>query len=182
MNDIIDRFLRKIKYKENNLYYLYNGTKINYELTFNEQANIIDKNRKQMNIIINKNDEIKIINKKIISKYIICHMCKENVLIIFDNFKINFHDCKNNHKIIKTLSEFENTQKIDLNNIICIEFNINNKGNKYNNDFYICNKCNINLCPLCKSNHDKNHNIINYIDKNCLCHYHEDEKYIIIKF
>ena len=46
MKVIIDRFLIKIKYKENNLYYLYNGTKINYELTFNEQANIIDKNRK----------------------------------------------------------------------------------------------------------------------------------------
>ena len=72
MKVIIDRFLIKIKYKENNLYYLYNGTKINYELTFNEQANVIDKNRKQMNIIVNKNDEIKIINKEIISKYIIC--------------------------------------------------------------------------------------------------------------
>ena len=181
MKDIIDRFLIKIKYKENNLYYLYNGTKINYELTFNEQANIIDKNRKQMNIIVNKNDEIKIINKEIISKNIICPICKENVLINYDNFKINFHDCKNNHNMIKTLSEFEKTQKIDLNNIICNECNINNKGNTHNNDFYICNTCNINLCPLCKSNHDKNHNIINYEDKNYICRKHKDEKFIITK-
>ena len=32
MKDIIDRFLIKIKNKENNLYYLYNGSKINFEL------------------------------------------------------------------------------------------------------------------------------------------------------
>ena len=47
MKDIIDAFLIKIHNKENNLYYLYNGTKINFELTFNEQANDFDKNRKK---------------------------------------------------------------------------------------------------------------------------------------
>jgi len=161
MKDIIDRFLIKIKNKENNLYYLYNGSKINDKLTFNEQANDIDKNRKQMNIIVNKNDEIKIINKEIISKYIICPECKENILINFDNFKINFHDCKKNQNIIKALNEFEDTQKINLNKIVCNECKINNKGNTHNNEFFICNTCNINICPLCKLNHDKNHNIIN---------------------
>ena len=32
------------------------------------------------------------------------------------------------------------------------------------NENYIkyCNTCKINICPLCKSKHDKNHNIINY--------------------
>ena len=47
MKDIINNFLIKIENKENNLYYLYNGKKINYELTFNEQANDFDKNRKK---------------------------------------------------------------------------------------------------------------------------------------
>ena len=178
MKDIIDKFLIKIKSKKNNLYYLYNGSKINFELTFNEQANDLDKNRKQMNILVNKNDETKIINKEIISKDIICPICKENILINFDNFKINFYDCKNNHKISKTLNEFEETQKMNLNNIVCNECNINNKGNTHKNEFYICNTCNKNICPLCKSNHNKNHNIINYEDKNCRCHNHEDEKFI----
>ena len=57
MKDIIDAFLIKMQNKENNLYYLYNGTKINYELTFNEQANDIDKNRMKMNIIVNQNED-----------------------------------------------------------------------------------------------------------------------------
>ena len=178
MKEIIDKFLIKLENKENNLFYLYNGTKINYELTFNQQANDIDKNRKQMNILVTKNEEDKNIIKEIVSKDIICPECKENILIDIDNFKINFHDCKNNHNINKTLNEFENTQKIDINKIICDICNTNNKGNTHNNEFYICNTCNKNICPLCKSNHNKNHTIINYDDKNYICKKHNDEKFI----
>ena len=46
MEDIINKFLNKIENKENNLFYLYNGRQINKELTFNEQANELDKNGK----------------------------------------------------------------------------------------------------------------------------------------
>jgi len=174
MKDIIDRFLIKLKNKEENLFYLYNGTKINYELTFIEQANNIDKNRKKMNIIVTKSEDAQNIKKEIISKDIICPECKENVLINYDNFKISFHDCKNNHNINKTLNEFEDSQKIFLNKIVCNICNINNRGNTHNNEFYICNTCNINICPICKSKHDKNHKIINYNDKNYICQKHND--------
>ena len=40
--------------------------------------------------------------------------------------------------------------------------------------YYICNTCNKNMCPLCKSNHDKSHMIINYEDKNYICKKHND--------
>ena len=44
IKDIINKFLIKINKEENiKLYYLYNGNKINEELTFNEQANKIYK-------------------------------------------------------------------------------------------------------------------------------------------
>ena len=51
----------------------------------------------------------------------------------------------------------------------------NNKNNTYNNEFYRCNACNKNLCPLCKINHDESHKnkIINYDDKNYLCKNHQ---------
>ena len=42
------------------------------------------------------------------------------------------------------------------------------------NEFYICKTCNKNICPLCKSNHDKNHKIINYDDKDYICEKHKD--------
>ena len=62
MKDIINKYLIKIEKRKDNLYYLYNGNKINYELTFNEQANDLDKNRNKMNIIVN--DTVEDINKK----------------------------------------------------------------------------------------------------------------------
>ena len=75
---------------------------------------------------------------------------------------------------MKTLNEFEQTQKINLNKIVCNICNINNKGDTHNNEFYICNTCNINICPLCKTKHDKSHKIINYDNKNYICQKHND--------
>ena len=52
IEEIIKTFLIKINDSQNNnLVYLYNGQKINQELTFKEQANDIDKNRKKMYIL-----------------------------------------------------------------------------------------------------------------------------------
>ena len=93
------------------------------------------------------------------------------------DYKIELYDCKNNHKIDNILlEEYENTQKIDISKIKC---NIckDNKSESYNNIFYICNSCKINICPLCKSKHDKNHNIINYDQKEYICEIH-NENYV----
>ena len=175
MKDIINKYLIRIKKGKDNLYYLYNGNKINYELTFNEQANDLDKNRNKMNIIVTDTDEDPNKKREIISKDIICPECKENIIINFNNYKINLNGCKNNHNIYNILlNKFEDTQKIDLNNIICEVCKKINKNNTHNNEFYICNTCNKNICPLCKSIHNKNHIIINYDDKNYICKLHND--------
>ena len=177
MKDIISKFLLKINKSENNndLYYIYNGEKINLELTSKEQSNEIDKDRKKMNILVIKNiDNIKE-NKKMVSKDIICPECKENTLLNINNFKINLSGCKNKHDVNDILlSNFEETQKIELNTIVCDICKMNNKGNTHNNEFYACNTCNKNICPLCKTIHDKNHFIINYDDKNYVCKKHNE--------
>ena len=61
MLDICNKFATKIDMKINILYFLYNGNKINYELTFKQQANTMDNNHNQMNILVyqNQNDELK---------------------------------------------------------------------------------------------------------------------------
>ena len=175
MSDIIEKFLVKTQKKGENLYYLYNGSGINKDLTFDEQANELDKNRNKMNIVLNRyfgnQNEI----NEIISKDIICPICKENTLIDINNFKINFHGCKNNHNINDILlDKYEETQKIDLNMIICDVCKRNSKGKAHKNLFYICNTCNKNICSLCKSIHDNNHIIINYDDKNYICKIHNE--------
>ena len=178
MEDIIALFLTKIDKKEekDNLYYLYNGTKINNkEITFSEQANELDKKSNKMNILVYQERRTPNITNRILSKDIICPICKENTLIDFKNFKINFHGCKNDHNIKDiSLNIYEEIQKIDLGKIVCNICNTNNKGETKNNQFFICNTCNKNLCPLCKSIHDQNHMIINYDDKNYICKKHKE--------
>ena len=134
-----------------------------------------NKNRKKMNIIVTQSDEDKSENKKVVSKDIICPECKENILIDINNFKINLKGCKNNHiqnNILLNL--FKEIQKIDLSNIICDICKENNKNNTHENEFYRCNTCNKNICPLCKSSHDSSHSIINYDDKNYTCKKHSE--------
>ena len=177
MKDIIDKFLIKIDKRKDNyeLYYLYDGTCINKDSTFNELAKELDKTRKKLNILVTNNKEYQIQTNEIISKDIICPECKENSLIDIKNFKINISGCKNNHvKKDILLYEFKEIQKIDLNLIICEICRQNNKGNTYNYEFYICNTCNKNICPLCKTIHDKKHKIINYDDKNYICNQHNE--------
>ena len=52
-------------------------------------------------------------------------------------------------------------KNIDLSEIKCDKCKINSKSNTFNIEFFICNECKMNLCPLCKSTHDKSHFTIN---------------------
>ena len=72
------------------------------------------------------------------------------------------------------LEKYENTQEIDISKIICNICKINNKGHTFNNNFFVCNTCKENICPLCKSKHDKEHKIINYEQKDYICDMHNE--------
>ena len=61
MEEIFKRFENKILIDINNLYFLYNGNKINIELKLNEIINNYDKERKIISILVinlNNTDEI----------------------------------------------------------------------------------------------------------------------------
>jgi hypothetical protein len=175
MRDIINRFNEKLKINMNKAQYLYGGNQVNLELTFYQQASNIDKQRKEMNILVYINESIISNNQSIIkSKEIICPKCKENCLISFDNYQIKLYNCKNGHEI-KNISfkDFNNSQYINENEIKCNNCN-NTKYKSYNKQFYKCLNCNINLCPLCNQKHDKSHEIIDYNNINYICSYHKD--------
>ena len=77
------------------------------------------------------------------------------------------------------LDEYEKTQKIDISKIICDSCKKTNKATSYKNIFYRCNQCKLNLCVNCQNKHqneNKDHNLINYDDKNYICESH-NEKY-----
>jgi len=181
MIEICQNFITKSNIKENNINYFYNGeggAQFNKNLTFNQMANSIDKETKKMKILVLSNEKQDDNKKLIRSKKIVCPECGEDVKIKIENYMINLLECKNNHKRNNiSLEDFEKTQMIDLEKIKCDICKENNKANTYKNEFYKCNDCNINICPLCKLKHNKEHNIINYDKIHYICNTH-NEPYI----
>jgi len=179
MESIIHKFLTKIENTSKELFFLYDGKILESKKTFNEVANNLDKSINKINVIVNnelqeeKNDSY--LQK---SKYIICPECNENIFFKIKNFKIALEECKNGHKINDILfSEFLKGQNIDLKKIKCELCKKADKNETFKNQFYKCNSCNIPLCPLCKSCHNKEHYIIDYDIKDFSCKEH-NESYI----
>ena len=57
MKNICQKFVNKIQIDLNSLIFLYNGNIINFELSFFEQANSLDKNNNKMTILVYRNNE-----------------------------------------------------------------------------------------------------------------------------
>ena len=168
IKEIFQRFALEKGIDLKRLCFLYNANLImEHEIKFSELINFQDRERNEMNILVYKTDESieeednkKIRNSKI---EVICPICKENILVNIKDYKINLNNCKYGHKINNILlKDYEKTQKIDISKIICNKCKKTNKKEVYGNEFYKCNTCQMNLCPLCKSAHDTNHKTINY--------------------
>ena len=175
MDDIISRLSIKTNSDLSSSTFLYSGGQLKRNLTLENVSNNIDKERKRMDILdISQNDMNDDNGSKdsIKSKEIICNVCKELCKINIYDYKISLYDCKNNHKTPNIhFEDFDKTQMKDESKIICKGCN-NSKSEAYDNLFYICKSCKINICPLCQEKHDKTHNIINYDENNFLCYYH----------
>ena len=175
MKDICNKFAIKNTVDINKIQFLYDGNQINFELTLNEQANSLDKQRKEMSVLVYDNATIITDNSLIKSNEIICPKCFENCRIKFKDYRIQLYGCKNGHEMKNILlNEFNNLQYINEANIICDICKNLNKSNAHNKQFFKCLTCNNNICPLCKSIHNKSHNIIDFNKKNYICNIHND--------
>ena len=56
MKDICQKYANKIGRNVNSLVFLYGGSNLNFQLSFKEQANIIDRERNEMSILVYKNE------------------------------------------------------------------------------------------------------------------------------
>ena len=136
----------------------------------------VPKNENNKKIIVAYDYQTNKINEKDIlvrANEIVCPKCQESACISLNNYSISLFQCCNGHKVDNiSFEDFDNTQNINLSSIICQICKIRNKGNVDNNEFFRCINCKSNLCPLCRSTHDKSHYIINYEQKNCICEEH----------
>ena len=170
MKDIFQKYILKSDFDINKIYFIYNGNRINEDVYYNQLINEEDRNKNIQTILISKEDKIK-------SNNIICPECKENIKMEIKDYKINLYECKNGHSLNNILlNDYENTQNINLSKILCDICKVNNKSNK---EIYTCFNCKINLCTDCKMNHDKEHKLVNYDERNFICnkHYENYTKY-----
>ena len=180
INDICNKFLKKINIKNNEILFLYKGKKINQKMKITKYIKKENLKSNKINIfcikIKNLSKEKLLYNKNKL-KEIICPECGELCKIKFDHYKIILFECQNNHKL-KNI-EFENfieTQNIGKFKLNCDNCDKIEETFKYEG-YYNCLECNKNLCIFCKQMHDNKHNIIKYEDKNYICNIH-NERYI----
>ena len=175
MEMIIQKFLAKCTNKSViDFYFIYNGEILDINQTFKKAANLRDKERNVMNVLVGeKQEEEKEATSLKKSNYIICPQCNEIANISINDYRISFQECKNDHKIKNILfNEFERTQLIDESKIKCDECKKTKKSETFENTFFICYSCDKFLCPLCKNIHNKEHHLINYEQKDFTCRKH----------
>ena len=126
MKDIIKRYLTKINKNINSLMFLYGGNKVNYELSFEEQASFIDRNSHEMNILVNKNEENRII----------CPKCGEKIYLNTEKLnELKLSNDEINDSINGIKLQIDNIIKSSSMNTLNIQLkNINKMLNMINED------------------------------------------------
>ena len=173
LKEIFKRFQKKLNVENKEIVYLYNGEIIK---DYNKIISQLSSEKIITILAYDSNNIPTNISSLIKSDYVICPKCKESAILEEKDYKLIIYGCQNDHITNNILiNEFNNLQQIDYSKIKCKECN-NNRYNTYKNEFYKCDICKIDLCPMCKGNHDNNHKIINYNDKEYICNIH-NEKY-----
>ena len=172
MMSICQKFASKVQKNVSDIFFLYNGGPIDLQSKFSDQASKEDKENKTMKILAQAltdsvNPAQKVLSK---SKDIVCPECGELCFFHLQDHKISLSGCKQGHKDENiSLADIEGKQMIDESTIVCQSCLIIDKSKAFQNLFYYCITCKMNLCPLCKSNHSKDHVIIDYEKINLIC-------------
>ena len=103
MKDICQKLATIIERNVNSLIFLYGESNLNFQLSFKEQANIIDKERNEMKVLVYKNE----------SDELICPKCGEKINL--NSEKIN--DIKSS---IKNIDDNIKGTRIIIENILRI--------------------------------------------------------------
>ena len=172
MQSIVQKFCNKIQRNISDLFCLYNGGPIDLNATFMSQASKSDKENKKMKILVQALTDTSVPAQKVLtkSKDIICPTCGELCFFHLQDHKITLHGCKQGHADENiSLNDIENTQMIDESTIVCQNCLTVDKAKAYQNQFFYCVTCRMNLCPMCKQNHTTEHVIIDYAKVNLIC-------------
>ena len=174
---VIEKFSQKVKTKSKNLYFLFNGKIIEPDQIVKDIFSNEIKNNSIIQVLVFVNSDINTVvvnnNDNKLSSDIICPKCENVCQIAINDYKFNFLGCKQGHTVNDIIiSDYRANQKIDESKIVCHFCQIGNKASIFENKFYICLTCKKYLCPICKSKHENNHDIIDFEEKNYKCFIH----------
>ena len=174
--DVINKYFQKTLLEPESVAFIANGKEVNPSASVQSHMNKLDKDKKKLKVLVNMIESNEAPEEVITeSEEIICPQCKEHCRIAFEDFKIKLYECPNKHERKDiNVSDFADTQKVNQSKIVCQQCNFKNKGNCPKNEFYRCLTCSKNICLLCKSNHDRKHNIIEYEQRNYICQTHKE--------
>ena len=109
MKDICQKYVNEIDKNINSLIFLYRGNQLNFNSNFNQQINIIDKERNVMKILVYKNEDSKCINPKCDEKIKLNNENTDDIILYINNIK---------EKINSTKSSIDNIIKLSSDNLI----------------------------------------------------------------
>ena len=151
MKDICERYVFKIQKNLNTLLFIYDGSILKFELSFEEQANSIDRNIREMKVSVYTNDTDEFICPKCGEKIELNNEKLDEIILINNNIKDTINGLKS---IIENM--IKNSKIDSMNNLLK---NINLILNSINEDI---KKNNDKIKNLLKDNNiiDNNKNII----------------------
>ena len=117
MGDICNKYISKIGINKNSLIFIYGGNQINYNLKFIEQANTIDKGRKEMNILVYENNENELKCPKCHEPLNIDNNIFENLMKLNININDMLNELKSQIELIKNINEIKTKIKV-INHLI----------------------------------------------------------------
>ena len=112
MGDICNKYISKTGLNKNFLIFIYGGNQINYNLKFNEQANTIDKERKEMNILVYENNENELKCPKYHELLNIDNNIFENIMKLNININDMLNELKIQIELIKNINEIKTKIKV----------------------------------------------------------------------
>ena len=145
----IHEYIKILKRKEEDLYFICNGKRITSETKKTYKDLVKYPKTHVLIFVFNLN---KIIKSDYKVENIICPKCQDLCMLDISINSISY-TCKDNHKIYSSFNDYTEIKNINSNNDIKCELCNNNKK-LYGFNFFLCS-CRKGICPLCIRKHNK---------------------------
>ena len=173
IRDIVQRYGEKSELKVENFYFLYGGDRVD----LNQKLSELNNKDSIITFLVYSISNTEHSKKMVQSNVIKCVQCNDPAIIEFSNdYGLGLIDTKHGKKIIN-LKDYNDTQLVDQNKIICSKCS-KNISEISQASMYYCFECKKNFCLICKCKHNEHKNIVDFSKRYFRCSEHKDKDFI----